>query len=349
MTERGPQIIGGSTELEPIPPREAYDWYLDDRAPELSESTMYAHTSRLGHFVRWCEAEAEIDNLNALTGRSLQRFKTWRRDEGDLNLVSVRTQLSTLRVFIRWCEGINAVTPGLHEFVQPPKLTGKDGVDDRMIPFEQANAILTHLAKYEYASFNHALFEVLWVSGMRMGGAHSLDVSDYAPGDGKLKLRHRPDTGTTLKNGEEGDRNVSLRAKTCQMLDDYLAHRRVQVQDEYGREPLFSTAHGRASKSHLRVCIYSVSQPCRYGEPCPVGKEPETCEHREKDRVSSCPENTHPHGIRKGAITWALNNQAPIDAVSDRMNVSMDVLKRHYDHATEDERMNRRREFFDAL
>ena len=193
-------MVGGTDDLEPIEPREAYDWYLDDRKPELTDSTFYAHTSRLGHFVRWCETVADIDNLNVRTGRSVQRYKTWRRNEGDLNTVSVRTQLSTLKVFLKWCEGINAVSPGLHELVQPPTLKGDEGVDDRTLSPEQVDEMLGHLSKFEYASFRHVLVEVLWVTGMRLGGIHSLDVSDYSVTEGKLKLRHRPSMGSECES-----------------------------------------------------------------------------------------------------------------------------------------------------
>lgn len=349
MRNPRPVITGSTESLEPIAPREAYEWYLDDRRSQLTESTMYAHKSRLGHFVRWCEGPGAVENLNELTGRLLHQFKTWRRDEGDLNTVSVRTQLSTLRVFIKWCESINGAAHGLHELVQIPTLNGNDGVDERMLSPEQANEILGHLYKFEYASFQHAMFELLWVTGMRSGGLHSLDVRDYYPKEGKLELRHRPETDTTLKNGPEGERNVSLRDQTCRVLDDYLAVNRLMTEDGYGREPLFSTHYGRAAKSYLRRVVYEVSQPCQYGNPCPVGNDLETCTYRKKGRLGSCPENVPPHAIRKGAITWALNNQIPTDAVSDRMNVSPDILSKHYDHATEDERMNRHRDHFDNL
>jgi site-specific recombinase XerD len=340
MHNRNPNLTGNTAQLEPATLREAYEWYLEDRRPQLSESTMYAHKSRLGHFVRWCEGPGDVENLNNVTGRTLHRFKTWRRNEGDLNTTSVRTQLSTVRVFVKWCEGVNAVTPGTHELVQVPTLTGKMGVDERMLEPEQANDILGHLYKFEYASLRHAMFELLWVTGMRSGGLHSLDVGDYYPDQRKLELRHRPDTGTTLKNGTAGQRNVSLREDTCRVLTDYLDVNRIETEDDHGREPLFTTRHGRATKSHLRLAVYEVSQPCQYGAPCPVGKSPDECEYGHRDQTAGCPENIPPHAIWKGAITWALNNQIPTDAVSDRMNVSPDVLSHHYDHATEDKRMN---------
>lgn len=70
-------------ELEPIDPQTALDLYLADREPEVAESTLYAHRSRLGHFVRWCD-EQDIENLNELTGRRLHEYRIWRRNDGDL-------------------------------------------------------------------------------------------------------------------------------------------------------------------------------------------------------------------------------------------------------------------------
>jgi site-specific recombinase XerD len=90
-----------TNELEPIRPAEAKQMYLEQRKQEVSESTIKAHHYRLKHFVRWCESVEDIENLNTLGGRELQRYKMWRREDGDLNNVTMVTQLSTLRVFVR--------------------------------------------------------------------------------------------------------------------------------------------------------------------------------------------------------------------------------------------------------
>jgi len=89
--------------LEPIDPETALELYIADRENELTEATIYSHRSRLGHFVRWCD-EQGIGNLNDLTGRQLHRYRLWRRDEGDLSLASEKTQMDTLRVFVRWLD-----------------------------------------------------------------------------------------------------------------------------------------------------------------------------------------------------------------------------------------------------
>ena len=60
--------------LEPIDPETAVELYLADREAEVAKATLYSHSSRLGHFVRWC-GEEDIDNLNELSGRSLHAYR----------------------------------------------------------------------------------------------------------------------------------------------------------------------------------------------------------------------------------------------------------------------------------
>ncbi|WP_227354374.1 hypothetical protein [Haladaptatus salinisoli] len=44
-----------TTDLEPIQPTDAVELYLDEKRTELSNATIYSHSSRLGHFLRWCD------------------------------------------------------------------------------------------------------------------------------------------------------------------------------------------------------------------------------------------------------------------------------------------------------
>jgi site-specific recombinase XerD len=94
--------------LELIDPETAVELYLADREAEVAKATLYSHSSRLGHFVRWCDEE-DIDNLNELSGRSLHEYRLWRRREGDLAPATEKTQMDTLRVFVKWFESIDAV------------------------------------------------------------------------------------------------------------------------------------------------------------------------------------------------------------------------------------------------
>ena len=108
--------------LEPIDPEATVELYLEDRESELSKRSLYGHKSRLGHFLRWCDQQ-EMTNMNDLSGRDLHRFRLWRRSDGDLKPISEKTQMDTLRVFIRWAATIDAVPADLHAKVVSPSLS----------------------------------------------------------------------------------------------------------------------------------------------------------------------------------------------------------------------------------
>nr|WP_255169691.1 site-specific integrase [Natrononativus amylolyticus] len=113
----------------------------------MTEATLRSHRSRLGHFVRWCTDEKEIDNLNDLTVRNLHEFRLWRRDfNSGLAPVTEKTQMDTLRVFVRFLETIDAVKPDLSEKVLSPDLKDKENVRDVMLDRDRAEAILEYLA-----------------------------------------------------------------------------------------------------------------------------------------------------------------------------------------------------------
>ena len=81
--------------LEPIEPEAALELFLKDKEAELAQTTIKSHDYRLRHFLRWCH-EQGIENLNTLTGRQLHEYRLWRREDGDLNKVSEKTQMDSL-------------------------------------------------------------------------------------------------------------------------------------------------------------------------------------------------------------------------------------------------------------
>lgn len=336
-------------ELEPISAAEAKEMYLEQRKQEVSDSTIQAHHYRLKHFVEWCEEVADIENLNTLGGRDLQRFKMWRREDGDLNNVTLVTQLSTLRVFIRWCEDIDAVARGTHDKILMPSLAKNE--DRRTVTLDKvaAKKLIEYLRKFEFSTRTHALVELMWHTGMRIGAIHSLDLDDFDPEEQYVELRHRPETETRLKNKKDGERFVSLSSEVCDALDSYLRFNRDKVGDDNGRKPLFSSRNGRVAKSSLRDSIYRITRPCQYTGECPHDREIDSCEAMQKDRASKCPSSVSPHAIRRGAITKHLSEDVPEKIVSDRMNVGLDVLEKHYDQRSESEKAEQRREYLDDL
>nr|WP_251328580.1 site-specific integrase [Haloplanus sp. HW8-1] len=196
--------------LEPIEPDTALELYLADRKNNVTEATIYSHRSRLGHFVRWC-AEEEISNLNELTGRKLHRFRLWRRDEGDLAPATEKTQMDTLRVFIRWVESIDGAPEDLHVKIRSPTLTGDDNVRDEMLEDDRAEELLNYLQRYEYASRPHVVIALMWHTMMRVGAIHALDADDIRAGSTSIGTGVcRPGGSGSGATGESGSpRSIS--------------------------------------------------------------------------------------------------------------------------------------------
>lgn len=326
----------------------AIEMFIEHHRGERSPATLQAYRYRLSHLKRWAD-EQGIDSTAELTGKKLHQYRVWRREDGGLNNVTMQTQLSTLRVFIRWLEQIDAVESGLHERILLPKVGRREDERDVMLEAEEARKLIEYLRKLEFATRVHAVVEVLWHTGMRIGALHGLDLNDYHSEEELLELRHRPDQGTRLKNGLEGERYVAIKPDVCDALDAYIKYHRHDVTDDYGRQPLFTSKYGRPSKSSIRDSIYRITRPCIYTQRCPHGREQDDCEAMERNKASRCPSSVSPHAIRRGSITHHLSKDMPENVVGDRMNVSMDILEKHYDRRSERGKAEQRRDYLDDI
>jgi hypothetical protein len=84
----------------------------------------------------------------------------------------------------------------------------------------------------------HAVIEVLWNGGPRIGGLHSGDVDDFSPNKSELKFRHRPEQVTRLKNGAkrddtpgDGEQNIELKQEVVEALKLYIQRERPSITD----------------------------------------------------------------------------------------------------------------------
>ncbi|TMT85810.1 site-specific integrase [Haloterrigena sp. H1] len=334
-------------QLEPIEPDTAVEMYLTDRKNELAKQTLRSHKGRLKPFRIWCEDNG-INDLNDLSARDTRRYKIWQSES--INNVTLKSYMDTLRVFLRWSADIDAVHPDLPEKVQSPSLRRGENEKTTHIDSETAQDILDYLRKYEYATLSHVVWEILWHTGMRRGAARSLDVSDYQSEDRYLDVCHRPETDTPLKNKYEGERPVAISEAVSTVIDDWVDNQRPDVTDDYGRQPLLATDFGRVHGQTIQKYIYMWSIPCAIGQDCPHGRDPDDCDATvNRNAAHMCPSSIAPHDIRRSAITHALREDAPVTAVSDRSNVSPDVLDKHYDQMTAEEKMDKRRGYFDNI
>lgn len=331
------------TTLEPMHPTEAVQAYLDGRT-DLSPSSKENHGYRLERFLEWCEEEG-IDDMNGLTGRNLHQYKIWRSQ--DVNNVTLKNQLGTVRQFLAFCESIDAVSPGLSEKLELPDLGFKEDVSDTMLSPEEAEKILPYLEKYEYGTVRHVIFLLLWHTGIRTSTLRAFDVDDFSGSENYIEAVHRPNT--PLKNRTQGERQINLNDEVVNVIENYLEMNHPQVEDDSGRMPLIGTKKGRAHDTTIRNHIYRVTRPCHYLNECPHDRDREECEAANSRLASKCPSSVSPHAIRKGSITYHRNNGWPAKAVSDRADVSQEVLDRHYDKGTKSEKRERRKEFLNNL
>lgn len=333
--------------LEPLTPTEALSMYEGDRRGELSKATLRSHGYRITRFIEWCD-DAGINNLNNLTGRDIQRYKISRKQE--VSTVTVKSHMDTLRVFIRFCEAVDAVRNGLSESVVSPSVTVEENRSESILEPDRIDSILSHLEKYEYATHNHVLLQLLWESGCRVGAAHAIDVEHVDTLECRVELRHNPETDTPLKNGTRGEREVAITTETATLLKDYIDEHRHDVTDDHGRRPLLTTKHGRATRNTLRTWVYRLSRPCMAGRECPHERNPDDCEAVESRMTASkCPDSRSPHAIRRAAVTHWLAQDVPTEAVSDRMNVSAEVIDEHYDKRSARDKMEQRRQYLDDI
>ncbi|WP_240756769.1 tyrosine-type recombinase/integrase [Natronorubrum bangense] len=331
------------TNLEPLDPEEGVEMYHNHRADELAKSSQRAHRMRLSHFIRWCN-EQEIDNINELTGRKLHQYRLWRKRDGNLNRVSVRTQLSTIKQAIKLWESIDAVEPDLHEKVDIPELDKGENARSVMIEANQADAILEHLERFEHASRRHVIFLLLWRTAMRTGTLRSLDVDDVDLKEGYIRVVHRADYGTPLKNKSGGERYVAISDETCYVLEDWIEHLHPGKRDDHDRTPLVATNYGRISKSNIRKQTYWVTAPQFVNEECSCSSSPHAY-----NSIHECDDAVSPHALRRGAITHMIRSDVPKEVVSDRADVSSDVLDKHYNEMTEKEKMEKRRGYLKTI
>ena len=326
-------------ELEPIDPSTARELYLDHKATHCTEATVEGHYYRTQHIVDWCE-ENDIDNLNDLTGRDLHQFRLWHMDRGNINQLTLHQHMCTLRVFLKWAASIEAVPADLHDKVMVTKVGRGERQRDEMLEAETAQELLQYLSRYHFASRRHAIVALLWETGIRIGAANSIDLCDVYLDEGYIQLEHRPDEGTTLKNGKNGERPVAITEGLSELLEEYLENTRIDTVDDAGRKPLVTSEYGRLCRTSYRRIIYNTTAPCFRGEPCP-----DCVDHPER----KCPEAVSPHAIRRGSITHYLTKDVPTEVVSDRMNVSRDVLDQHYDKRSEEVKLEQRRGYLDNL
>jgi len=339
--------------MDALTPDDAVSMYLQDRQANVSDATIRSHRSRLSHFLEWCEHQGDIEHVSDVTARHCHEYRLWRRDQGDPNAVTMKTQMDTFRVFLKWAESRGAATENLHDAVLSPSLGNGENAKESMLDPDVGDALLDHLHQFEYASREHVVMLLIWRGLLRRGGVRAIDIGDIElhGDDPRIRVRHRPDQDTPLKNKNDGERTIGIKPETAQVIEDYIDTHRHDVTDDYDRDPLLTTSQGRPHVQTIQADCYATTRPCvGPSGGCPHDRDPESCDAaRDRQKAYECPSSKGPHDVRRGAITRWLQADIPAEITGARASTSPDVLNEHYDQRTERQKQRQRRKYLDRV
>lgn len=317
--------------------------YLRRRAPDSTEGSLHGWEYRLKLWVEWCDSIG-IEVVGQLQPYDMDEYYELRAS--DVAPATLEGEMWTLKKFTQFLEDLGAVEDGLADSVRIPDLDPEDRSNDVKLHTDDALILLRFYRNSEkhYGTRAHAFLELAWFTGARQGGIRALDIRDvHLDEQPYVDFRHRPESGTPLKNKLGGERPVALHEETAEVIRYYIQNNRYDVRDNHGRQPLLASAQGRPGKNTLRVWSYLATEPCLMGE-CPHGKERDTCDWTKYAHASKCPSSRSPHRIRTGTITWLLNRGWPPEDVSERVNATVKTIEEHYDKADPEERRRRLRD-----
>ena len=337
-----------SREPSALSVREAIERYLRRRRADSTESSVKAWKYRLKLFREWTE-EVQIESVGELRGYDFDDYYEHRASQ--IAPVTLEGEMWTLRMFVEYLEQLDAVGNGLHESVRIPDLDPDERSSEVSLDRDPALALLRYYrnSDAERARRRHAFLELAWYTGARQGALRGLDVRDlYLRLDDDdeqswVEFRHRPESGTPLKNKIRGERPVGIPDRVARVLSEYVGQYRYDSHDDSGRQPLLASSRGRAGEATIRAWSYRATIPCLHGT-CPHGKDPDTCDWVDYHEAAKCPSSRSPHQIRTGSITWQLNIGIPPEVVAERVNASVKTIADHYDWASEKERWRRYRD-----
>jgi len=327
-----------------LSPRDAMERWLASQRSDRSEESISSYYYRLKLFVEWCEDHG-IETLHDMDPWTLDEYIA-ERQTVQPTANTRKNELTTLQSFLERCETWDVAEDGLTDVIDVPTVPPSERASQKRLAPEAATALLSYYRDGpEYATRAHALLEILWHTGARIGGVRALDVGDLHREDGSayLAFHNRPGTDTRLKKGAAGERAVALAPAPADAIAGYIAEHRAGVTDEHGREPLIASRQGRPTKGSLRDWTYQATIPCKHS-PCPHDKSPDTCVWTGYNQASKCPSSRAPHHVRTGAITWMLNQDVPAELVAKRVNASVATIEEHYDKQSPVEEMRQRRE-----
>lgn len=321
---------------------ELYNQFLSRRR-DRSPNTIPQYKRTIPRFVDFAKRNG-VTTPSEISTKLLDQYVDVLQDAHDAD-ATILTHTKNIRGWLRWLNKRGHCPETVYRILDKDELGLEPNVRDEALPADAATEILGKLRQQRRGSRMHTLLELLWNGGFRIGGLHSLDVQDFFPERNVIELRNRPEQGTRLKNGSQdhgrggdGERDVLIADPVSVALSLYIQYERPDITDDHGRDPLFTTQYGRAARSTLRRAIYEATS-CRWHT---LKDEEIECDGDCDPDSDVCPCSYYPHAIRRGAIVNQLSGGLNCDKASERFDVSIPILKKHYDPRSKRRRLEDR-------
>lgn len=316
---------------------EACDRFLRRKRGGLAEATVKEYGYRLNRFREFCDQEG-IETAGDLHPLDFDDYLAYREALG-VKPVTIHSHFKTIREWVDFLDSLGAVEDDLADAVPHISLDEGAEVSETSLAVADGDALIRHYRQDEavYGTVEHALLELIWFTGARLGAVRALDLGDVWLDENAVAFRHRPEQGTPLKNRSKSERIVAIDDATADALAAYANGDRYETRDDHGRDPFITSSFGRPSTGTIRNWTQLATQPCVRME-CPHGKARPTCEWRASKQSSQCPSARSPHEVRTGAITRMLNH-----TTKERVSYRADTSQfEHYDVASQREKLENR-------
>jgi site-specific recombinase XerC len=317
--------------------------FRDEKLEEVDSEQQYA--TKIDYVLEYFVNEVGVETTDDLTSEDIGRFDTWRKyesltRENPLSDKTLSDDMYLFDEFVAFMIEHKLVPARFAEQVEQPDTDPEkgDGVSEKKLDPELAQASLEYLRKYEYADVEHVVMELFCGIAARRSDLVGRDTSDFKKGeDGEHVLAVEHDEVYQLKNDEGGSRDVTLYGDLPEIIQDYLDGPRPDVTDDEGNKPLLSKGNGRIASSTLKKIAYKWTRPCEVGLGCPHDRDPKQCEAAQKaNSAYKCPSSRAPHHIRKGYITDNRNAGVSPRAIEQRCDANPRTQKIHYDQPDQD-------------
>lgn len=316
--------------------------FLTKKPDNITESSAETYKYGIKKFKEWMDSEGlTLQQLNKVV---VDGFGDWLEDQNYTDS-TLESYSKATRKFLDYCEGKDAVAVGVSDEIKQFTADEDARQWDQDIDRERIDETVELLEDAYYPRRNVLIWRLLAATGLRRSGLRALDVEDvyFHKGRPVLDVQNRENTG--LKGGDKHERFVYISMDLFEDLKAYVGgggeHSRIDVEDEYGRKPLFTTEHGRASVGLIVDTVHYFSSPHITGVDecdCEVGPNPN------KHETKKCDKSFSPHALRAYHVTKLRNSDVRMDKIGKRVACGVDTLESHYVRSTKEEEAERRRE-----